>query len=199
MAITNGYCTLTEFKSYKNIDSINAADDTVIEGIIESISRLIDGEVKRHFYQVTEARYYSATDLDILYCDDIATTTGLEIKSSLNSDGTYSYTWATTDYNLRPYTPKTGWPYTHIEISDFGLYSFDKYKKGNKITATWGWPAIPKDIKNVCMSEAMSQYLKRTGENTNTATTITSAGIVITPQGWSKDSIQTLGKYRKSM
>jgi len=199
MAITNGYCTLTEFKSYKNIDSINAADDTVIEGIIESISRLIDGEVKRHFYQVTEARYYSATDLDILYCDDIATTAGLEIKSSLNSDGTYSYTWAATDYNLRPYTPKTGWPYTHIEISDFGLYSFDKYKKGNKITATWGWPAIPKDIKDVCLKESVSQYLKRTGENESASTIITNAGVVIPPQGWLKDSIDVFGKYRKSM
>lgn len=196
MAITNGYCTLAEFKAYARITSTDASDDAVIEDIIEGISRLIDAECKRHFYQVTEARYFQAADLDVLFCGDIATTTGLEIKTQLNSDGTYEYTWASTDYNLQPYTPRFGFPYVWIETSRDTRYSFDRYKKGNKITATWGWAAVPDEIKTACLEESSAEYHRRFGENITAAATVTGAGVVITPQGLTKTTTQKLARFR---
>jgi len=196
MAITNGYCTLAEFKAYANITSTNSPDDAVIEDIIESTSRVIDAECRRHFYQVTEARYFRANDLDVLFCGDIASTSGLEIKSQLNSDGSHQYTWASTDYNLLPYSPRFGFPYTSIEISTQSNYSFDMLKKGNKITAVWGWAAVPDEIKTACLEESMNEYRRRSGENTNTTATVTGAGVVLSPQGLSKNTILKLARFR---
>jgi len=51
MAITNGYCTLEEFKDDKRITSDDAADDGVIEGIIEDASRMIDRAKKSLWLQ----------------------------------------------------------------------------------------------------------------------------------------------------
>lgn len=197
MTITNGYCTLPEYKAYARVESVNAGDDAVIEDIIESVSRRIDTECKRVFYQVTEARYFTSRSYSILYVDDIATSTGLTIQSQLNSDGTYQYTWASTDYNLLPYSPKSGFPYTHIESSSFGTNSFDMEKKGNKITATWGWSAIPDDLKMVCLSESKAEYERRNMENAGQATVITNAGVTIPPAGWLKTSLEILSRYRK--
>lgn len=196
MTITNGYCTLAEFKAYASITSTNAGDDAVIEDIIESTSRVIDSECKRHFYQVTEARYFTAKDFDVLFCGDIASTSGLEIKSQLNTDGSYEYTWASTDYNLLPYSPKFGFPYTWIEISQVSDYTFDIRKKGNKVTATWGWAAIPDEVKTACLEESANEYRRRSGENTNTTATITAAGVVLSPQGLTKNTITKLARFR---
>lgn len=196
MAITNGYATLAEFKLYADITSTDANDDAVIEDIVEGISRLIDAECKRHFYQVTEARYFTAQNLDVLFCGDIATTSGLEIKTQLNTDGTYEYTWASTDYNLLPYTPRFGFPYTWIETSHNTRYSFDLIKKGNKVTTTWGWAAIPDEIKTACLEESANEYRRRNGENVNTVTTITSGSVVLTPQGLSKNTVMKLARFR---
>lgn len=196
MAITNGYATLAEFKKHIDTTSTNADDDAVIEDIIEGISRLIDAECRRHFYQVTEARYFTAQDLDVLFCGDISTTTGLEIKTQLNSDGTYQYTWASTDYNLLPYSPRFGFPYTWIETSRDTRYSFDLYKKGNKITATWGWAAVPDEVKTACLEESANEYRRRNGENSSTTATITGAGVVLSPQGLSKNTVLKLARFR---
>lgn len=196
MAITNGYASLAEFKAYADIHSVHPADDSVIENIIEGVSRLIDSLCRRHFYQVTEARYFAAQDLDILFCGDIVTASGLEIKTQLNSDLTYQYTWASTDYNLLPYSPQFGFPYTHIETSRDSRYSFDLYKKGNKITATWGWAAVPDEVKTACLEEASAEYHRRFGENRNTSTTVTAAGVVITPRGLSESTMLKLERFR---
>ena len=48
MAITNGYCTLTQIKAATKItDNI---DDTLLEMAVESASRMIDAERDRNFY-----------------------------------------------------------------------------------------------------------------------------------------------------
>lgn len=197
MAITNGYCTLADLKEYLKITSVDTNDDTMLEDIIEAISRRIDSECNRHFYQVTEARYFHTNSRGVLYVGDIATTSGLEIKSSRLEDGSYQYTWAATDYNLLPYSPRFGFPYTHIEISEYSDYSFSGEKMGNKVTATWGWAAVPDDVKMVCLNESGNEYRRRFGDNPNGTATITAAGVVITPQGLSKSSVQSLLRYRK--
>jgi hypothetical protein len=150
--LINAYVTLAEVKVDDILKFATTAHDALLEKVINGVSRKVDEFCGRHFYQVTETRYFKQDDDP--YClnvDDIATDTGLLLYTDLNADGTYEYTWAATDYYLTPYSPKMGWPYTGIETTPAGLYYFPNVRKGVKVTATWGWPAVPPSVKRVCM------------------------------------------------
>lgn len=58
MSIINGYATLAEVKSNKQITSTDAADDTFIEALIENTSRLIDEMTGRWFYPRIQTRLH---------------------------------------------------------------------------------------------------------------------------------------------
>ena len=196
MTITNGYCTLAEYKSWNTIDTTSAADDVVIEDIIESISRQIDNFCGRVFYASTlSAQYFTADFNDLLYVDDISTATGLILQADYDGDGTYEITWASTDYNLKPYQSNNGWPYLMIEVATLGVYRFPSTRKGVKITAVWGWAAVPDDVKTACLIGVDAEYHARNGQNLSTDTTITGAGVVITPRGLPVSATQKLKPY----
>ena len=119
MAITNGYCTAAELKSWLGIT--DATDDTILEVAIESVSRWIDDYCWRRFYKNTEdeTRYYTAPSSYYLHTDDIVSITTL--KTDDDGDRTYETTWATTDYDLIPYNATVlGVPYTSIVVSPEG-------------------------------------------------------------------------------
>lgn len=146
MAITNGYCTLAEIKSELEITDSN--DDTYIEGVIEGVSRWIDGWTKRRFYAVTETRYYSPEYSSIIDVDDLLSVTTL--KTDPNQDRTFSDTWETTDYDLLPLNEAAnGWPYTYIETTLNGQYTFPLGTKTVEIAGSFGFCAlanVPSDV-----------------------------------------------------
>lgn len=195
MTITNGYCTLAEFKSYARITSTDAGDDTVIEDLIESASREIDNFCGRFFYQSSTIKYYTSQDGEKLYTDDIYTSTALTIAVDLDGDGTYETTLVANDYNLIPYSPEP-YPYYGIEATFRNGVALSKQKKGNKVTASFGWSAVPDDVKIACLIAAKSEYNRRFGENTSSTATVTAAGVVLTPQGLPINAAQKLMKYR---
>jgi hypothetical protein len=150
--LVNAYVTLAEVKVDDILKFATTAHDALLEKVINGVSRKVDEFCGRHFYQVTETRYFKQDDDP--YClnvDDIATDTGLLLYTDLNADGTYEYTWAATDYYLTPYSPKMGWPYTGIETTPAGLYYFPNVRKGVKVTATWGWADVPAQVELACL------------------------------------------------
>jgi len=155
MTITNGYTTLAEMKAADVLNISNSDHDTVIEREVEAVSRAIDEFCWRHFYQDTAARYYTPDKDDELYVDDIYSTSGLVIQSDLDGDGSYEYTWATTDYYLAPYNPRNGWPYEIIEVSPQGIYTFPLHRKSMKVTAPYGWSAVPAQVHQACILWAL--------------------------------------------
>ena len=198
MTITNGYCSLAEYKSWNTISTTSANDDAVIEDIIESISRQIDGVCNRVFYvSSAEARYFNAADEDLLFCDDISSTTSLVIETDNDGDGVYEATWAATDYNLLPYQAPNGWPYTMVEITSNGNNIFSRARKGNKITALWGFAAVPDNIKTACLIGVDAEYHARNGQNLSTDTTITAAGVVMTPRGLPRSAMDKLKPFKR--
>ena len=198
MTIVNGYATLAEFKAYAKIDSTDTNDDAVIEDIIEGISRQIDLYCGRVFFITTAtARYYRADEGDLLLVDDVASTTSFAIATDNDGDGTFENTWTAADYNLLPYQSTNGEPFTMIETSAQGAFAFSTLRKGNKITALWGYAAVPDNVKQACLISCEAEYHSRFGENMSGVATITGAGVVITPKGLPQSALQKLESYRR--
>lgn len=193
MTVTNGYCTLAEFKAFNKITSTDATDDTVIEDIIEGVSRDIDRLTSKTFYARTETHYYDTPDgFDLeLYDDDLLTITTLT-----NGDGTV----LTSDYyKLLPLNR------THKKtirlINTSGVVwtlGLNADRTGAiSVLGTWGrYSSVPDDIKLVCMSETMNEYHRRFGENLSASATVTASGVVLTPRGFSNKSISSIKTYR---
>lgn len=201
MAIVNGYCTLAEYKLWNTIGTTNTNDDGVIEDIIESVSRQIDNICGRHFYATTAiVRYFKADykGQDLLFIDDLSTTSSLSIASDDDGDGTYENTWSSADYNMLPYQPQNSAPYTMIETAPQGNFVFSAQKKGNKITGLWGWTAVPDDIKVACLIMTDAEYHAKDGQNLSTTTSITAGGIVLTPAGVPKSAMDKLRPYMRN-
>lgn len=139
MTITNGYTTLATVRSLLGIPATDTSYDTLIEATVESVSRMIDNHAGRRFYSGTETHYYSAATIDEIYIDDILSVTSL--KTDDDEDGTFETTWATSDYHLLPYDAVTNVkPYTRIETSGYGDYSFSTgVKKCVQIVGSFGF------------------------------------------------------------
>ena len=164
MSTTNGYCTLAELRSSMGItDATDVTDDAHLERAIEAASRAIDDECGRRFFldSSATARYYTAEDGDHLRIDDVGSSTSFAVATDSDGDRTYESTWAATDYDMLPDNASVkGLPWTALEVTPNGVYSFPTVRRGCKITAYWGWPAVPKPIKSAAIIQAM-RYFKR--------------------------------------
>lgn len=158
MAITNGYTTLNDFKLRVDID--DNLDDAKLESVITAASRFIDNLASRRFYAVADTRYYTAERSDFLRVDDLLSVTSL--KTDEDGDRTYENTWATTDYDLRPFNASLdGWPYRWIETTPNGDYSFPTIAKGIEIKGSFGFAAsAPAPIEEACILVA-NRLVKR--------------------------------------
>jgi len=193
MAITNGYATLAQFKSWNKIGSTDADDDTVIESCIESASRFIDIETGRTFYARTETRKYSVpSDLRALVLDDDL----LTITTLTNGDGN---TIASSEYNLWPVNTS---PYRRIILKSASTTFWLQDSSSNvdyviSVAGTWGYvAATPTDIYTICLIAANAYYKRRAGESTSSVARVTAMGVVLTPQDMPGIVADTIRSYK---
>jgi hypothetical protein len=173
--LNNGYCTLAEMKSKYLLDLSVATYDAMIEKTINAVSRKIDNHCGRHFYQVTETRYFTPERgrSGIISIDDVYTTSGFLLYTDDGQDGTYENTWATTDYSLLPTNATTkSLPYTSIEVKTLGAYRFPYGRASVKVTASFGWSAIPDPVQVACLMHSnriVKRFLTPLGESATSA------------------------------
>lgn len=161
MAITNGYATLAETKSALRIT--DSVDDSLLEMAIESASRLIDGYAGRQFFSSgTATRYFTADDDFVCEIDDISSS-NITLVTAMDTDAVFDTTWATTDYQLEPLNAVLdgqAWPYTRIRAVGDYLWPISGGEALVKLTAVFGWPAVPIAIKQATIIQA-SRIFKR--------------------------------------
>lgn len=170
MAITNGYATLTEIKTFLSIS--DNVDDTLLESMVEAASRSIDRIANRRFYldANASARAYRVSSPIVLFTDDIGTTSGLVVKTDDDGDGTFETTLTlNTDYIMDPLTAlDLGRPYTQVTMvtntQTFpifpGLFQ-NGLRPGVQVTARWGWPSVPDDINQACLILTADLYKRK--------------------------------------
>ena len=170
MSISNGYCTLAQVKAALRIS--DTVDDTLLEGSIESASRLIDGYCNRSFWnQGTATRIYTARDPYFCMVDDFTTISAL--NTSVLTPGVFEVSWilpggtAKADVQLEPLNAvieATPWSYDRLRA--VGRYFFPTLTTNYgqqalvQVTANWGWSAIPKVIEQATIIQA-SRLFKR--------------------------------------
>ena len=164
MTITNGYTTLVNVKTALGVPLDDRDDDFYLESTIESVSRMIDNHTGRRFYSATDTRYYAPISIDEIYTDDLLSVTSL--KTDENNDGTFEITWSASDYHLMPFNAvEDGRPYTRIETSGYGNYSFPLgTKRAVQIVGSFGYcttASIPKIVNEACKLQSVRLFKRK--------------------------------------
>lgn len=163
------YCTISELRSW--IGSDISANDVLLDTCIEAASRDIDGYCKRRFWQDTNAsaRLFFGTDPYTADIDDVATTSGLVVKTGPDNTGTYGTTWTlNSDFLLEPHNQTNsgleGWPFVRLRAvgsKSFAARSGPADRPSLQVTAKWGWPAVPDPVRHACLIHANWLFFQR--------------------------------------
>lgn len=164
MTVTNGYCTLTELRDhFGDVSTLPAAD---LERAINATSRAIDRHTGRRFWQdpTVQAKLFRPADCELAWVDDISTTTGLIVATDDNADGTFATTWTSSDYQLEPLNADTeATAYAWWQVAAVGDYRFPVFSRraSLRVTARWGWSAIPDQVNEACLIRAAAIFKRR--------------------------------------
>lgn len=162
MAITNGYCTLSELKDSLQID--DSVDNASLEAAIMSASRMIDDYTQRFFYKdgtiaSPVTRYYTPEDAISLNIDDIVTVSSVATDNDLLF--TYTTVWSTSDFVVEPINnPRKSWPYNRLVAVGAYVWPF-QIPQSVKITGAWGWSAVPQEIQLATKIQASRLFIRR--------------------------------------
>lgn len=145
--MANEYASLAELKAFLRI--ADTADDAELQDKLTAASRRIDRDTGRRFWADSNAtaRTYRAAHPELLMVDDISTATGLVVEVGRGS------TWTAIDsagYDLLPENALAdGWAIETLERVDsvWPIWGSTRVR----VTAKWGWPAVPDPIKSACL------------------------------------------------
>ena len=163
MTITNGYALLTDIKARLGSGLDRSAPDEMLEHCVEAASRYIDGVTGRRFYLdgSASARLFVPNGSPMLFVDDIGATSGLVVKTDDDLDGDGDTTITATDYQLSPVNAiGQGRPATAIRYATCWPVARSGWAS-IEVTARWGWPAVPTDIKEACLIAAARLFAQR--------------------------------------
>ena len=144
----NSYVDVVDLKRAVRIAAATTLYDADLLRLATSASRDIDARCARHFYTMTEARYFDTIEIigalrggagipsfGRMAIDDVLSIT--EFACDANADGTFSEIWTEdTDFVLWPYNR---WPKNQIQILGYGTKSLLQGTRYLKITGTWGY------------------------------------------------------------
>jgi hypothetical protein len=154
MALGDPYATLAQLKDRLGISVSDTVDDLTLNDALDGASRGIEAECHRQFNDAgTEsARVFYPISSRIVRVDDFQSSAGLLLATDPGYDGVFEQAWTASGFELRPLNGvvngQTGWPYNKIMATpSTGLYFPCTGRASVKLTARWGWSAVPKPIK----------------------------------------------------
>lgn len=162
--LTNAYAEVDEFKATM-ARGVTMSDSNIaaIERALTTASRRIEKATgwsrfwKDSTVQVRTFRPDYSGELCVPI--GIASASGLVVKTDPDANGTYDTTWTSgTHFTLQPSDALTdGWPYTSLDVIGSSGYYFPGAYDGRdtvQITAIFGWPEVPAEVKEACILEA---------------------------------------------
>ena len=198
MADITSYTDATFYRAMFRLQDDGVDRTAQIEAHIASASRVIDRYCRRQFGRkdtATARRYTVNGERRRFYLDDVSAPDDLLVEYRYHSDD-----WVTLrdgDYEMGPYDAPTARleprPYEWIDLLP-NARTFACWPPQIRITAKWGWPAVPDPIRD-CAAELVGLILR---ESPRSKGEVSQAGIPVesTPQGRRVMS-DFLSQYRK--
>lgn len=149
------YVDLEDMKAYLKLTGKDQYDD-LLQDALDSATTEIDNLTNRQFNQVsvaTEREFQIRSAPNLFHVDDFYSTAGLVVKIDdieLSAD----------EYKLFPLNGvvggKPGWPYWRIKLTS--PYRFYNSCSTLKVTALWGWAAVPTPVRQACRIMAAETF-----------------------------------------
>lgn len=165
MAVTHGYCTTDQIRDHLGDTGVKI-DIDLLERAVTSASRAVDSFTGRRFWQdaTVKTRYYRPESSTLAMVDDISTTVGLLIATDSGSNYLWGDAWATTDYDLEPDNAdqdEAAYAWWRVRaVGNFG-FTHSISRRTLKITAKFGWSAIPADVEYATILKATSLFRRK--------------------------------------
>ncbi|MBL8926321.1 MAG: hypothetical protein JNM77_08780 [Pseudonocardia sp.] len=164
MAWAPDYCTAEELAAFVRHGD---ATDARLALAIAAASRAVDKAARRQFGAVAaaEARYYTArwdalTSRWTVAIDDLMTTTDLAV--AFDSDGDETYADTITAHTLRNRNAAAeGRPWTELAILSTSDVQPTDAPDAVRVTAVWGWSAVPDAVKQATLLQASRLLVRR--------------------------------------
>lgn len=165
MAWAPDYVTTSELGDYVRIS--DAVDDTELGLAITAASRAVDRHTNRQFGLVAavEERFYTATwdqrrRRMVVDIDDLMTETGLLVDYDADDDETYAH--SVDSFNLQHVNAAAqGYPWTRLTVRTDSTTSPGVIENGVRVTARWGWTAVPDAVKQATLLQASRIFSRR--------------------------------------
>lgn len=158
--------TLVEYKNLAGIPVSDTTHDTQLNAMLSAASLAIRNYTDRSFETatVTEQRMFEYDGAGYLDIDDATAITEVALSFTLGGDQVLdsTYQWRAMPYGKPVYyyiaLTQLGWGLGNGEMGF--MYNLDRAVREGlviaqlpiaKITATWGWPAVPEDVKLATM------------------------------------------------
>lgn len=195
------YATVGELRDRMR-DPNDKLDAGLLEASVRVGSRAIDKYTRRRYWKNTSVsnrlfNVFDPWDPTFVYIDDVATLTGVVVKTD-DGTGAYATTMASTDYMLLPLNAdKDGGAYSWNELIALNGKTFPVSPSGRpsiQVTATWGFSAVPDQVRESCLLKA-SRYYKRKDSPWGIEGTNEWGLVRITKQDF--DVIELLNDFRK--
>ncbi|HEV2071100.1 MAG TPA: phage head-tail connector protein [Acidimicrobiales bacterium] len=145
------YVTLAQVKTALGLAENDLIDDEAIELAIDAAEDSIEEYCGRRFTQVADARRFTV-ERGRVEIDDVATMVGFSVAVDADGDGVHERALDATDYRTLPLNaPANGRPITELE----NLVVAPRGAGAVQVTATFGWPAVPAQIRQAAMFKAL--------------------------------------------
>jgi len=161
--VANEYVTLEELKGQFPIESDDATRDAALNRARASASRGIDRVTGRRFWLDadpvqrvfnTRGRIVRESDGDLFLVDDIGSTAGIVVETGSGTSWTVVTGYETSPDNaLADGRPITGL----LRV----LGSWGSSTTRLRVTARFGWPSIPDDIREAALIQATRLYKRK--------------------------------------
>lgn len=160
------YVTLDELKDWLSIT--DDQDDDNLTARITSASRQVDRDCNRAgdgfgLAGSATARVYKPDNPEVLLVNDISTTTGLIVEVGWNTS--YSALDPSV-YELRPENSFARGVPANVIARIYGYWPayygpVGYIQQRVRVTAVWGWPTVPNEIKDATLLRAARLYRRR--------------------------------------
>lgn len=189
------YCSLSDIKTYLDVDSSNVDDDALLSSLIIRAQSIIESYTG-HVFEVDSAttKYFDAVSSvhkRFLYFDNMVCT---EISSVVNGDGT---TIASNKYTTEPRNESPYYGIALLSSSGFSWTYNDDPENAIAVTAKWGWSASPpNDIVHLCIRLASWLYYQKDNAIDIDKPLLVSSGMLL-PPGLPADVREILDFYQR--